>query len=225
VLTVTDADGEADSASVVVTPEEPPPNQPPTAVITEPASCTDLDCSFDGSSSNDDHGIVSYAWDFGDGNTATGVNVSHTYASPGDYVVMLTVEDNGGLSGTDSVDVTVSEPSGPIAMTTAVAGFTYDGTWATAPLFVSDLSLNAVAGAEVLGEWTYFDRRGRERTKQVTGTSDENGSVTIRTRFKSAPPALFCVLDVTKPGYLYVPPQLPGFDCGGLDGAGTVQPE
>jgi PKD repeat protein len=42
-----------------------------------------------------------YAWDFGDGNTSTLANPSHTYASAGNYPVMLIVDDpNGGCPDT-----------------------------------------------------------------------------------------------------------------------------
>lgn len=40
--------------------------------------------------------IVTYAWDFGDGTTTTEVNPSHTYATPGDKVVSLTVSNSAG---------------------------------------------------------------------------------------------------------------------------------
>ncbi len=41
--------------------------------------------------------IVSWEWDFGDGNTASGPMVSHTYSQPDDYDVSLTVTDASGL--------------------------------------------------------------------------------------------------------------------------------
>lgn len=39
---------------------------------------------------------LSYAWDFGDGQTGEGVSVTHTYDEPGRYVVRLTVTDGDG---------------------------------------------------------------------------------------------------------------------------------
>ena len=38
---------------------------------------------------------ASYRWNFGDGVTATGKTVTHSYASPGDYVVTLTASKSG----------------------------------------------------------------------------------------------------------------------------------
>lgn len=63
--------------------------------------------SFDASSSRDNVGIVSYEWDFGDGSSGTGSALNHTYTSPGNYTVILTVKDAARNSGTDSVLVTV----------------------------------------------------------------------------------------------------------------------
>ncbi len=227
ILTVYDAAGQYDSTSVLVTVQAAPSNDPPTAQILTPVACTNLTCQFDGSGSTDDQGIVSYSWDFGDGNTGNGAVATHTYGESGEYAVTLTVADNGSLTSSDQTIVTVTDAAGPTPMTTAVPGFTHDGTWATTQLFVLEVSLTAdpVPGAEVLGEWTYRDRRGRERTKQVSGTSDESGLVTIRTRFKNTPPETFCVLDVTRPGYVYAPPALPGLECGVLTTGSGLTPE
>src|SRR5256712_6173517 len=52
--------------------------------------------SFDASGSVGGTGhpsIQSYAWNFGDGATGTGVATTHTYQSPGRYTVTLTVSD------------------------------------------------------------------------------------------------------------------------------------
>jgi hypothetical protein len=44
--------------------------------------------------------ITGYAWTFGDGASANGVSVSHTFAQDGDYAVRLIVTDNDGLADT-----------------------------------------------------------------------------------------------------------------------------
>jgi len=52
----------------------------------------------------------SYSWDFGDGTTGSGSNVSHSYLLPGNYTVTLTVTDANGLKATASVTITVALP-------------------------------------------------------------------------------------------------------------------
>lgn len=66
--------------------------------------------NFDGSASHDDGSITSYAWDFGDGSTGSGATTTHTYAAAGTYTATLTVTDDAGLTGTDTLTVTVLQP-------------------------------------------------------------------------------------------------------------------
>ncbi|MGB2696560.1 MAG: PKD domain-containing protein, partial [Candidatus Zixiibacteriota bacterium] len=62
---------------------------------------------FDASESYDEDGsIVAYHWQFGDGDTGTGVNPTHPYSNDSIYTVMLTVTDEDGL--TDSITTTTS---------------------------------------------------------------------------------------------------------------------
>jgi gliding motility-associated-like protein len=51
--------------------------------------------------------LVSYDWDFMDGLTASGTNVSHAYTVPGEYRVQLFVTDDNGCSNPNLVDLTV----------------------------------------------------------------------------------------------------------------------
>lgn len=85
-------------------------NVPPTASFT--AASSDLAASFDATASADSDGtIVSYAWDFGDGQTGTGVTANRTYAAAGTYAVKLTVTDNRGGTATSTQNVTVTAPN------------------------------------------------------------------------------------------------------------------
>jgi len=60
-------------------------------------------CTFNGTSSTDPDGSIStYRWNFGDGTTASGAQVSHRYSSGGTYIVTLTVTDNNGETGSCS---------------------------------------------------------------------------------------------------------------------------
>ncbi|MFB6299001.1 MAG: PKD domain-containing protein, partial [Halobacteriales archaeon] len=60
-------------------------------------------------SSDPEGGPLSYAWDFGDGNTGSGVTPSHSYSSGGSFTVALTVTDDNGASDTASQSITVNE--------------------------------------------------------------------------------------------------------------------
>lgn len=92
---------------------------PPTAAFT--SSCTSLTCDFDASGSGGG-GSLSYAWQFGDGQTGTGVSPRHTYPSSGTYQATLTVTSS---AGTDSVThpVTVTRVNQP-----PTAAFTFTCT-------------------------------------------------------------------------------------------------
>ena len=105
---------ESDYAQEVVLLPEGGANSPPTAVIASSATVgsAPLQVQFDGSSSSDSDGsIVSYRWDLGDGSTATGAQVAHTYGTAGTFTARLTVTDNGGLSASASTPVLVTQPS------------------------------------------------------------------------------------------------------------------
>jgi DNA/RNA endonuclease G (NUC1) len=59
--------------------------------------------------------VVSYLWSFGDGTTATGASVTHTYAQDGVYTVALTVTDNDGLTDTLTTTASVANVAPTIA--------------------------------------------------------------------------------------------------------------
>ena len=63
---------------------------------------------FSGTASSDPDGdALAYAWDFGDGSTASGPTPRHAYASEGVFPVVLRVTDPGSLSDADSTSATV----------------------------------------------------------------------------------------------------------------------
>lgn len=73
-------------------------------------SCDDLYCNVASDSWDFDGTITTYAWDFGDGATASGLAAVHAYAAPGSYVVTLTVTDDTGRVGTAARTLAVSTP-------------------------------------------------------------------------------------------------------------------
>jgi hypothetical protein len=69
------------------------------------------DASFSGWGCTDNVGIVSYYWDFGDGNESYGMNATHAYSEAGEYFVHLWVADEAGneIMGSILVEVVESE--------------------------------------------------------------------------------------------------------------------
>jgi PKD repeat protein len=73
---------------------------------------TGLPVAFDASGSVDNGTILDYAWDFGDGETGTGVSATHSYMEPGTYTVSLTTTDDFGLTASTTTSVTVNPQNG-----------------------------------------------------------------------------------------------------------------
>ncbi len=106
-VTVTDDDGATNSASRSVTATAP--NTAPVASFT--SRVANLDVAVDATASTDGDGAVAgYAWQFGDGATATGAAASHSYAASGDYTITLAVTDDDGATSITTSVVTVTAP-------------------------------------------------------------------------------------------------------------------
>ncbi|MGE3526695.1 MAG: S8 family serine peptidase, partial [Gemmatimonadales bacterium] len=117
-----------------------PPNMPPVADFSYTCDAS-LNCSFDGTLSNDPDGsIVAYAWKLANGNTVrTTSTFSRTFPNPATFDLTLEVTDNGGLTSsiTKTVNVTGGGPGNmpPTASFTwncdAARHCTFDGTGST----------------------------------------------------------------------------------------------
>ena len=104
---------------------DPTANAGPDQAIDE-----DVLVTFDGRASSDDVGVTSYEWTFTDGGpqTLTGAVAAWTFATPGSYVVTLTVRDAAGHSSTDTVVVTVRDVTPPtVAIATPADGADVSG--------------------------------------------------------------------------------------------------
>lgn len=133
-----------------------PTNQPPTAAFTAApqSGSAPLEVAFDATDSSDPDGAVTaYGWDFGDGATATGLTVSHTYTAAGTYAAGLVVTDDDGASSLKAVrQIAVRAPSTPAAVTLGTA--------------ITDADPNpVVSSAAGVGEGT-----GSTRTVPVSGS-------------------------------------------------------
>ncbi|ADB29250.1 PKD domain containing protein [Kribbella flavida DSM 17836] len=182
--------------SLVLSPGEvaAPVNQPPVAAFV--SSCNGLVCGFDASSSTDPDGdTLSYAWNFGDGQTGTGVNPNHTYAGDGPRTVTLTVGD-GTLTDTETSQVspvgTVSQGEISAVGAASTAGNRSSHTVRVpAGVRVQDrlllfLVTNSTTGTvtDAVPGWTLIQTRdgngvrGRAWTKTATA-SDAGSDVTV----------------------------------------------
>ena len=87
-------------------------NNPPTASAgPDQTALVGHVVQFNGSASDQDSDVLSFAWDFGDGKSAFGPTPHHAYLAAGTYTVTLTVSD--GLSAaSDALTVTVVAPTG-----------------------------------------------------------------------------------------------------------------
>lgn len=119
--------------------------QPTASFTTDPTTGpAPLAVSVDGSASFDPDGTVeSYAWDFGNGETAAGLTASTVYNTPGDYDISLTVTDNEGLTDVETQTVTVTEgqaPGGPTVSMGSASGLERDLVTGSVfvPVFLSE---------------------------------------------------------------------------------------
>ena len=99
-------------------------NFPPKAKILAPSEAyVGQEILFDGSQSFDpNEDPLDFNWDFGDGNLAIGEKVSHSYQSPGEYLITLTVFDGMASSTATATLKVLSPPVVPIS-----EGFVYFG--------------------------------------------------------------------------------------------------
>jgi PKD repeat protein len=108
-----------------------------------------LTVAFDASASSAPGGsIVSYAWDFGDGSSGSGVSASHTYEAPGTFTAVLTVTDTQGLTAQAQQEIAVQ---GEVSQSEFVAaGVSVPGQKEAVEQETATLGLDAVVAATQL---------------------------------------------------------------------------
>ncbi|MCG8701487.1 MAG: glycoside hydrolase family 9 protein [Bacteroidales bacterium] len=122
--------------------EAPGGDQPKAEITATPVSgFAPLKVKFDGSKSSDPNGDpLTYTWNFGDGTSAKGKVVNHTYTKIGKFTATLTVND-GSYDDDASVVITVQDPDQPpvaVADADPKEGFfplvvAFDGTQSSDP--------------------------------------------------------------------------------------------
>ncbi len=152
------------------------PNVAPTARITG-ASCTQLTCSFNGSTSNDwDGDTLTYSWNFGDGSpAATTTNASRTYETGGAKTVTLTVSDGKGHSDTDTVTVNPVAPPVNAAPTATIT----DASCTQLTCSFKGVTSSDPDGDTLTYSWDFGDTSTLVTTQNASRTYTSGGSKTV----------------------------------------------
>lgn len=160
---------------------------------------------FDGSGSIDNVGITGYSWEFGDGTSAAGTIVSHTYNATGTYTVTLTVNDSAGNVGSDTTQVGVTKVPANIMHVESIDLKFVDEyrsrRRAQATVLIKDSSGSPVPGTVVKGDWS-----GAYNMNGVSATTGSDGKVSFESG-RGSGTFTFTVKDVSKAGWIYYPSQ------------------
>ncbi|MCB9234744.1 MAG: PKD domain-containing protein [Bacteroidia bacterium] len=167
-------------------------SQPPVSQFTanNTSGCGSLAVTFTDQSTNSP---TSWAWNFGDGNTSTSQNPSHTYSSPGTYTVTLVATNTAGndsevktnyitvfaaptASISGSVNATCGNSNGSATATQSggTGPFTY--SWNTTPVQTTATATNLGAGSYTV---TVTDANSCNSTANVTLTNIAGPGVSI----------------------------------------------
>ncbi len=118
--------------------------------------CVNTQVQFDGSSNSN---IVDWYWDFGDGTTANGQSVVHSFTTWGLLNIVLTVTDNNGCSYSVSDIINIAQPP--------EANFTYEIVVCDSLQF-TDLSTSAAGYNLVSWDWDFGDGLGTSNLQNPT---------------------------------------------------------
>lgn len=163
---------------------------PPTANFTasNTSGCAPLEVSFTQTATGD---VSSYSWDFGDGANSSDANPVHSYNSPGNYTVSLTVTGPGG-SDTETKTNFVSVTDGAIT-----AEFTSSTQNGEVPLSV-DFTDNS-SGDVTTWSWDFGDG-GSSTSQNPSHTYSNAGTYSVSLTASNA-----CGTDTeTKTNYITV---------------------
>lgn len=92
----------------------------PTAAFT--ADCQGTVCQLDASGSSDDVAVAAWDWTLGDGNVASGEQISHDYGVNGEFTVTLTVTDTANQTGSTDETLSVGTETSPCPDCTSYEG-------------------------------------------------------------------------------------------------------
>ncbi len=158
-LMVTDSTGLTSMSTTIITIADAA-NLPPVAMISGPTTGTaGTMITFSGAGSNDpEQGVLTYAWNLGEGTTGTLVDITNSFAV-GTYIIILTVIDDAGITDTATANIVITAGGGGAQPPEADAGGPYNGTEATPVTFDGSASKDpdAVAGDILIYDWDFGD--------------------------------------------------------------------
>ncbi|UCD13321.1 MAG: PKD domain-containing protein [Thermoplasmatales archaeon] len=132
---------------------------------------TDVEIQFDGSNSYvASSGMISYEWDFGDGNKGYSKNPTHCYSTPDVYYAILTIAKNNGETYQDIAPVYIDQEGDHLI---PYGGCFYDGKKDEPIVFDGSQSISNDPDAE-LTEWVWhFGDGAIEYGEKVTHSYSE----------------------------------------------------
>jgi PKD repeat protein len=177
-------------------------NQPPVAQASANPiqGIAPLTVQFSSAGSFDPDGsIIAFAWDFGDGGTASEADPSYTYSAAGIYQATLTVTDDQGTTDDTSLTVTVSEPELHVGAQTVTREQVRKRARGVDTILILDHDGGPVPGATVTVLYS------GPNSGQLSGITGADGTVVLKTSWKRRPKGTWCfeVTDVSKDGYVY----------------------
>jgi len=116
-------------------------------------------------------GAVSYFWDFGDGDSSTAVNPTHTYTYPGSFAVSLVVINSSGCTSTVTKNNYIKVIAKP------VSAFTANNTSGCTPPFQVTFTNSSSNGTSY--QWSFGDGNSSTATNP-THTYTSAGTYNVR---------------------------------------------
>ncbi|PSQ45217.1 hypothetical protein BRD15_12225 [Halobacteriales archaeon SW_6_65_15] len=153
----------------VLPPDETPPGADATATPETVEAGTNV--TLDASDSSDDRAVESYYWDFGDGTTAGGETVNHTYGAAGTYDATVTVTDGGGNSDAANATVEVRPARPPNVSASIPENVTVGRSFS--------VSGSATDGTSDIARYEWNFAGVAKSGQEVSHTFNETGNVTV----------------------------------------------
>jgi len=142
-------------------------------------------------------GSIGYSWNFGDGNTSTAVNPSHSYTAFGKYSVSLTITDKTGCP------VTAKIPN-YITIQKIAAGFSASETKGCVPASVNFTPVSASVCPSCLNYWNFGDGTTSSSADATSHIYTTMGTYTVSQKVLSIGQG--CDDSTTKISYITVNP-------------------